>query len=97
MLMFAWDYRIAAWTPYKLQIEPFLSDPTLAYPYKRVETVNAEELYLYSYRIPLAIIVLVGAARLSIHEIHHGILAFLVAFETNDIATGRVMSLHACQ
>ena len=84
------DFTVAAWPPYRQDVEPYLHDPSLVYPIARPETVPVPELWLLSFRLPVAIIFAVGLVRLSLHEMHHGLLAFLLAFEGNDLATGCV-------
>lgn len=81
------DFRVAAWPPHRQAVEPWLHDPSLTYPIARPETVIVPVLWLLTFRIPLAIVFAIGLVRLSLHEVHHGILAFLLAFESNDLAT----------
>ncbi|GAA6017135.1 hypothetical protein JCM11491_003272 [Sporobolomyces phaffii] len=62
--------------PYERPLEPYLDDPYYHFPLEReqVPAGPGSKLEWLAWYLPLAVIVVVAAARRSFHDIHHGVL-----------------------
>mgnify|MGYP001574173230 FL=1 len=64
--------------PFKRDVTHYLSDPSVSWPHAAHERVPAGPsslLDLLTFYLPLLVLVLVSALRLSLHEMHHAVLA----------------------
>jgi len=79
--------------PYRQRVEDWLQDPSLSYPMHYPPTVSITGLWRLTFYLPIALIVLVGGLRTSIHEIHHGVLSFCASFYVQDLVVSMVKNL----
>jgi diacylglycerol diphosphate phosphatase / phosphatidate phosphatase len=69
------SFKVEATYPYERDVEHYLGDNDISWKHTVIERVSVALLDDLAFKLPALLVVLIAAMKLSLHDLHHGLLA----------------------